>query len=74
MGSPISLPPVGRIQGAVLHRNATEQDSRVQLQYTDHSGKLYELWIPFLDAMYLRNILNSCESDAAFGAFDKPRT
>jgi hypothetical protein len=70
----VFLPSVGRIEGAVLHRDGSEHNCRIQVQYRDHNGTLYEVWIPFLDAMYLRNILDSVESDAGFGDFRKQRT
>ena len=74
MANPTSLPSVDHITGALLHRDATEQTSRVLIQYTDHNGTLYELWVPLQDAMYLRNILNQVESDCGFGRFDMPRS
>ncbi len=65
------MPPMGQIKGAIFHRDATEHSSRVQIQCMDTRGILYDLWLPFLDAMYLRNTLSAIESQAGFGDFSR---
>jgi len=65
------MPPMGQIKGAIFHRDATELSSRVQIQCMDTRGILYDLWLPFLDAMGLRNMLSAIESDAGFGDFSR---
>lgn len=65
------LPGVGRIQGATVEPSAPK-DSIVRLQYTDDKQQLYELEIPFLDAMYLLNILRGIEKDMGFEAQNRP--
>jgi hypothetical protein len=65
------MPPLGQIKGAIFHRDATEHSSRVQIQCMDTRGILYDLWLPFLDAMYLRNTLSAIESQAGFGDFSR---
>lgn len=72
MSSPTILPHVDHIQGVHLQPGASAADSQLSVQYTDRTGKLYQLLIPLLDAMYLRNVLNDIEKKSAFGPFDKP--
>jgi hypothetical protein len=67
-----TLPPVGRIQGAVLEQGRTPGQSAVLLQYIDHSNESCELRIPFLDAMYLLNLLRGMEKDAGFESSNRP--
>ncbi len=56
----ISLPPVGRIQGAMLDRHGTPKESFVHVQYeSPHTKQWMELRIPLLDALYLLNILEA---------------
>lgn len=64
-----TLPPVGRIQGVVLRPGASHQTSAVSLQYSTHNREGfgdYELVIPFLDAMYLLNVLRDLERETGF--------
>ena len=66
------LPSVGRIQGATPEQQPTHEASVVKLQYTDRKQEWCELEMPFLDAMYLLNILRGIEADAGFLALNKP--
>ena len=69
----IHLPIADRVQGVQLERFSSAENSWIALQYTDPKGQFYEIRMWFLDAMYLRNMLNAVESDAQFGAFDGPK-
>ena len=71
MSSGNPMAPMGEIKGAIFRRDATELSSRVQIQCMDTRGILYDLWLPFLDAMYLRNTLSAIESQAGFGDFSR---
>jgi hypothetical protein len=62
------LPPVGRILGASLEPQPTPQDSRLRIKYESRTGGTCELEVPFLDAMYLLNILRQIEKDTNFGS------
>lgn len=69
-----TLPPVDRIQGAVLRPGRTHKESAVLLQYTDHRQAEYELVIPFFDAIYLLNVLREVERQSGFEGFlNNPR-
>lgn len=70
-----TLPPVGRIQGVELRSAPTHQGSVVSVQYSTHSKEGigdYELVIPFLDAMYLLNVLRDLEKQTAFEGPQRP--
>lgn len=58
------LPPVGRIQGAVHVMADPLESSHVQIQYTDDQDAWHEMSVPFLDAMYLLNLLKASQLDA----------
>lgn len=64
------LPVVDHIQGCTTEPRATARETVVAVQYTDRAGKWYELQMPFLDAMFLRNMLNEVERAAALGRID----
>jgi hypothetical protein len=66
------LPDVGRIQG--LTRTAGFDVPRivVSLQYTDRSNGWHEVEMPFLDAMYLLNLLKAMQQDVGFAMPDDP--
>ena len=66
------LPVVSRIQGAVLEGRELHEQSFVVIQYSHRKDELYELEIPFLDAMYLLNILRGIEKDMGFESRNKP--
>jgi hypothetical protein len=69
------LPPVGRIQSVQLSGGPAFPDSVVSLQYSVHNSEGlgdYELRIPFLDAMYLLNVLRDLEKQTGFDAQKKP--
>jgi hypothetical protein len=67
-----ALPDVGRIQGAQLQPSPVEAERLVILQYTDHKGKWFEVKMPFLDAMYLLNLLRQIETDTGYAPLNKP--
>ena len=68
-----TLPPVGRIQGAQLQPSQTPEASSVRIEYSDRSGLRHALTMPFLDAMYLLNLLKSIQLDAGYEMPDDPR-
>ena len=59
----ITLPVVGRIQGAMLEPRGTPERMVVLVQYNSQKGELCELEMPLGDAMYLLNILREIEKD-----------
>jgi hypothetical protein len=70
-----TLPPVGRIQGVSLTGGPAFQDSVVTVEYSTHNREGYgdhELKIPFLDAMYLLNILRDLEKTTGFDKLNPP--
>jgi len=70
-----ALPPVGRIQGVELRREAPPQGSAVSVQYSSHNRDAigdYELVIPYLDALYLLNALRAIEDQSGFGKLSEP--
>jgi hypothetical protein len=60
----VKLPVVGRIQGGLLEARGTSGQTAVLVQYSSHTGELYELEMPFGDAMYLLNMLREMEKDS----------
>ena len=66
------LPPVGRIQGLARSPDADPATISVTLQYTDHKDEWHEVAMPFLDAMYLLNLLRAMQEDVGFYLPDDP--
>lgn len=66
------LPDVDRIRGAVLDRRATLRDSRIELEYLDQTGTVVKLSMPFLDGMYLLNLLRGLQAETGFQMPDDP--
>lgn len=62
----IPLPDADRIQGATVIGAGTRKDTRTRLRYSDANGKWYSLEMPFLDAMYLLNVLRAIQVDEGF--------
>lgn len=55
-----TLPPVGRIEGLRFAPRAGSTDPahhQVELQYTDPAQGWHSVTMPFLDALYLLNLL-----------------
>jgi hypothetical protein len=70
------LPPVGRIQSVQLSGGPAFDQSVVTVQYTVHNRSAlgdHELTMPFLDAMYLLNILRDLEKETGFDAKNRPQ-
>ena len=65
-GGVTKLPDVGRIQGFALQKSTTAALSTAAVQYTDRNGQWYELKMPFLDALYLLNLLEAASADSGF--------
>lgn len=66
------LPSVGQVQGAQFLPAKTPKESWVIAQYTDHKGKWNQLNLPFLDAMYLLNLLKAVQLQSGFKMPDDP--
>lgn len=66
------LPVVGRIQGLSLEGDQTPKGSRIRLQYTDPVGQWHETVMPFLDAMYLLNMLKAVQIDVGYSMPEDP--
>lgn len=60
------LPEVGRIQGVQLTKGPDPKQSTIDLQYTDPAGRWHEVTMPFLDGMYLLNLLRAVQIDMGF--------
>ena len=72
MGPVRKLPVVGRIQGATQEGDGTPDGTQVTVQYTDHTEEWFELQMPFLDAMYLVNLLRAIQEDIGYVMPDDP--
>lgn len=66
------LPAVGRIQGLTRSEGFDVPKIAVQLQYTDRSNGWHQVEMPFLDAMYLLNLLKALQQDVGFSMPDDP--
>jgi hypothetical protein len=70
------LPDVGQIQGLLLTPAPTPKDAKVTLQYTDQKQAWHQTTMPFLDAMYLLNLLKVMQIESGFrmpeNPFEKP--
>ncbi len=66
------LPAVGRIQGVQRPEGFDYQRMAITLSYTDPKGEWYDLEMPFLDAMYLLNLLKAMQQDVGFHMPDDP--
>lgn len=69
---PKLLPTVDHIHGCRLTKGPTPASSIVQLQYRGVDNVDYELAIPFLDAMYLLNLLKAFQQQTGFQMPDDP--
>jgi hypothetical protein len=58
------LPPVGRVQGAMLEERGAPDQTLVTVQYNSQTGELCELEMSLGDAMYLLNALREIEKDS----------
>lgn len=67
------LPNVGRIQGVTLQGGPEPQNYQIQLQYTDAGDVWHQVEMPFLDAMYLLNLLKAAALEVGFSVPDDPR-
>jgi len=61
-----SLPVADRVEAIHTRSYTDHRRSRLFVQYIDHNGKLYELEMPFLSAMYLMSLLQRHQQDAGF--------
>jgi|CXWL01.1.fsa_nt_gi hypothetical protein len=66
------LPVVDRIQGCIVRDYGSPEQSQIRLQYLDADGRWNELWMPFLDGMYLLNLLKVCQREMHFEMPDDP--
>lgn len=57
------LPDADRIDGLSYIGNANPRLARVELQYRTHTGQIYELHIPLLDALFLLNMLEAMSKE-----------
>lgn len=62
-----------RIHGATLQPGHDPRTSTCHIQYTDAQGRLVDLSMPFLDAMYLLNLLRSMQLTVGFEMPEDPR-
>lgn len=67
------LPDVKSVWGGRLRDSGEPRSSRVVLQYESHDGNLQEINVPFLDAMYLLNVLKVIQQEMKFEMPDDPR-
>ena len=59
------LPDADRIQGLIFQPAGPDpRHGHFELQYRTHTGQLFELHIPALDALYLLNMLEAAATDA----------
>lgn len=66
------LPAVGRIRGLTRSEGFDYQNMAVKLQYTDRSNTWHEVEMPFLDAMYLLNLLKAMQQDVGYAMPEDP--
>lgn len=66
------LPAVDRIQGVLRPEGFDYQTMQVTVQYTDRSNEWHDLKMPFLDAMYLLNLLKALQQDVGFSMPEDP--
>lgn len=66
------LPAVGRIQGLARTDGFDVPNIQVSLQYTDRSNGWHEVEMPFLDAMYLLNLLKAMQQDVGYAMPEDP--
>lgn len=66
------LPGVGRIQGLARTEGFDVPNIQVSLQYTDRSNGWHEVEMPFLDAMYLLNLLKAMQQDVGYAMPEDP--
>jgi hypothetical protein len=67
------LPDVRRIEGALLVPASTPKESFVRIVYSDKQNDRYQVTMPFLDAMYLLNVLKAMQMDSGFRMPDNPK-
>ncbi len=72
MGPVQTLPAVDRIRGATQEGNGMPDGTQVTVQYTDHTDEWFEVQMPFLDAMYLLNLLRAIQEDIGYVMPDDP--
>ena len=66
------LPPVGRIQGMMIDRQAPRhEDWLFKIQYTDPKGEWHALNVPLLDGLYLLNMLREAEKRQGLAFFNR---
>ncbi|MEQ9248655.1 MAG: hypothetical protein RLO21_21975 [Nitratireductor sp.] len=74
MADPLNrLPDVGRIRGAIFEPGPTPKESSIEVQWSDRSEQWHALRMPFLDAMYLLNVLKGIQMDTDYQMPDDPR-
>lgn len=66
------LPVVGHIQGVSIVPAKTPKETWVVLQYTDQKEEWKQVNVPFLDAMYLLNLLKAIQVRTGFKMPDDP--
>lgn len=66
------LPPVGRIQGMTIDREAPRhEDWLFKIQYTDPNGEWHALNVPLLDGLFLLNMLREAEKRQGLALFNR---
>ena len=66
------LPPAKQIEGVQLQRSSLPLDRKVFIEYTDKKNEWHELELPFLDAMYLLDLLRQIERESGFNHGNEP--
>jgi len=66
------LPAVGRIQILTRSEGFDYQRMAVTLKYTDRSNGWHQVEMPFLDAMYLLNLLKAMQQDVGYALPEDP--
>jgi len=61
-----SLPVADRVEAIHTRSYTDHRRSRLFVQYIDHNGKLYELEMPFLSAMYLMSLFKGISRTPVF--------
>ena len=72
MGPVRKLPVVDRIRGVSQLGDGMPDGTEVTVQYTDHTDEWFEVQMPFLDAMYLLNLLRGIQEDIGYVMPDEP--
>ncbi len=66
------LPDVAKVEGFILNKRATLQESSVTLQYSDHNNVWYEMEIPLDGALYLLHLLLIMSAEQDYEPLSQP--